>query len=116
MITIYKEMKQKAVLRWIVLAGIALFVAYKFAYGYYQSNKFYNARLRELVVKRDNSALRSTVFELEGGVYIDSSLVEPFDLRVGDSIVKEPASRKFRVYRKMERKEFTLIHIYNSTG
>lgn len=109
-----KKMKRKAIFRVVILAGIVLFVAFKFLYGSYRSNKFYNAKLNHLVTQRDNSALRSTVFELANGVEIDSSLVDGFDLRVGDSVVKDAGSRRFSVYRKTQGQPFTLIHIYNT--
>lgn len=80
----------------IVAIGFVLFVICK-----HRTNvKFTKLEVNSIVVKRDNWQLRATEFYLQNGLRVDSSAMNNFDLKLGDSISKQDSTQSFDVYRK----------------
>ena len=80
----------------IVAIGFVLFVICK-----HRTNvKFTKLEVNSKVVKRDNWQLRTTEFYLQNGLRVDSTYIDNFDLKLGDSISKQDSTQSFDVYRK----------------
>jgi hypothetical protein len=75
-------------------------------------NKFIQQSINCKIVKRNNWQLRATEFYLQNGLRIDSSYIQPFDVKVGDSIAKKANSKKFNVYRKVIH-EYEYLQTYD---
>ena len=92
----------------IVAIGFVLFVIY----NHRLSDKFTKLEVNSTVVKRDNWQLRTTEFYLQNGLRIDSTYMNNFDLKLGDSISKQDSTKSFNVYRKINGKyEFYTTYI-----
>jgi len=92
----------------IVAIGFVLFVIY----NHRLNVKFTKLEVNSTVVKRDNWQLRTTEFYLQNGLRVDSSSINNFDLKLGDSISKQDSTQSFNVYRKRNGKyEFYITYI-----
>lgn len=80
----------------IVLLGIIIFLLY----NNNLNKKFFNKKVDDVIIKRNNWQLRTSEFYLENGLRIDSTYVMPLDLKIGDSISKKSNTGRFDVYRK----------------
>lgn len=80
----------------IVIIGVIMFLVY----NENLNRKFIRLEVKSIIVKRNNWQLRTTEFYLENGLRIDSTYINNFDLKIGDSISKESNTEMFKVYRK----------------
>jgi hypothetical protein len=70
--------------------------------GAIEYDKFYKASISETFVKCDDSQIRTVYYYTNSDIEITTSVMPPntFDLRIGDSIVKNKRSSIFKLYRK----------------
>lgn len=80
----------------IVAISFVLFVIY----NHRLNDKFIKLEVNSIIVKRDNWQLRATEFYLQNGLRVDSTSLDNFDLKLGDSISKQDSTQSFDVYRK----------------
>ncbi|MBA9074322.1 hypothetical protein GGR22_002489 [Flavobacterium gossypii] len=86
----------------IVIFGIFI---YFHLVGKKNNEKFYKSKVNSLIVERNNWQVRATAFYLSNGLKIDSSSLAEFDLKLGDSIVKQKNTHLFKVYRRENSRE-----------
>lgn len=96
---------------WPVFFVLLLFLFF-YLTGHDNQKKFYNEKINSKIIKRSNWQVRTTEFYLENNLRIDSNYIYNFDLKVGDSIIKEKKSANFNVFRKMNGK-YELYKRYN---
>lgn len=84
----------------IVAIGFVLFLIY----NHLLNNDFIRLEVNSTVLKRDNWQLRTTEFYLQDGLRVDSTYINNFDLKLGDSISKQGSTQSFNVYRKQNGK------------
>lgn len=80
----------------IVIVGVIALVFYNNKLN----RKFVNLEVESVIIKRNNWQLRTTEFYLENGLRIDSTYLNNFDLKIGDSISKKSNTGEFKVYIK----------------
>jgi len=90
----------KKLFRLIPLLFVTLTIIAFLIYNQRLNQKFINQEVESVIVKRNNWQLRTTEFYLKNGLRIDSTYVDNFDLKIGDSIFKKRNTGKFKVYRK----------------
>lgn len=80
----------------IVVSGVTAFLIY----NNQLNKKFILLEVNSIIIKRNNWQLRTTEFYLQNGLRIDSTFIDNFDLKIGDSISKKSNTTIFMVYRK----------------
>lgn len=85
----------------VLILGILLFFHIK---GSKNRNTFYNKQLNEKIVSSTNWQVRVKTYFLESNIAINSTMSNPIDLQIGDSITKKSNTNTFNVFRKEKGK------------
>ncbi len=93
----------------LILVGILLYFHFN---GKKMNKKFYNNSLNNIVVKSNNWQGRVKQFILNNDIKIESSVIDSYNIMVGDSIVKDSKSYIFRIYRKENDGKYIFIKQY----
>lgn len=99
--------------KYIILIVGPLFLVILYMAGKINNDKFYRVRINSKIVSRSIWRVKATGFYVENGLRIDSTAKNEIDIKIGDSIVKEPNSWYFKVFRENIKGDYVYYKIYS---
>ncbi|MGE8555709.1 MAG: hypothetical protein ACN6OB_17460 [Chryseobacterium jejuense] len=98
----------------ILLGLLAFSYFYLYKFVYIGNKKFKESSINGKIIDSSNWAKRSTFYYLKDGLSIELSALDSLHLKIGDSILKEPNTTKFNVYRKNKENKYEFYKSYDT--